>query len=94
MNLEDMVMQLDFQVNKEMTEFNMDLLVEIPDVKINIKEFSKLEYKQVEIDEAAILENGEVLNQKTVQEIEEIFTDIEEDAIDFLENIKNRFIKE
>lgn len=80
----DVKIQISFQANKEMTENALELFVKAEEDQFSIKDSTKLEYKQVEIDES-VLKDAEIINEKSIEEINSIITKIQENVNKFVE---------
>lgn len=76
--VEDTKIKYALKINKDKTETETTLYVEIPDGTAEIKDISKIEYKEVEIDEKSVINNSEILNNKTPEELNELFNKIQE----------------
>lgn len=91
--VEDFKMAINFKSNKDLTDNSFEISLETKDMRIKINNTRKVEYKNVDIDDG-VLKNAEVINDKTDEELNDLFTKIQENATKFAEELQNKFVTE
>lgn len=91
--VEDFKMGINFKGNKDLTDNSFEISLETKDMRMKINDTRKVEYKNVNIDDG-VLSNAEELNDKTDEELNDLFTKIQDNAIKFAEELQNKFITE